>query len=169
MKKHGNIKMLGALGCMNNEEFEKNYKWHIAYRAHFSTSVSACGTHSDAILCKWSSLKILWMVHFSMPVSAYNSSSSIPFCTTLDLQLSFYRSLCYKRTAHCPLLKCLHTTSAILAGPHSYLVVSSFKCEWKNSCYDLISTLVSLSWIFIAYLEFKIEMNVFEIIPLKYN
>ena len=55
----------------------------------------------------------------------------------LDLQLSFYRPLCYNR-AHCPLLQCLNTISAILAGAHSYFVVSSFKCEGKNSCYDLI-------------------------------
>ena len=28
--------------------------------------------------------------------------------------------------------------SAILAGVHSYFVVSSFKCEGNNSCHDLI-------------------------------
>ena len=48
---------------------------------------------------------------------------SHPFCTTLDLQLSFYRRLCYNSRAHCPLLQCLHTASAILAGAHSYFVV----------------------------------------------
>ena len=37
---------------------------------------------------------------------------------------------CYNSTAHCPLLQCLRTTSAILAGVY-YLVVSSFKCEGK--------------------------------------
>ena len=63
---------------------------------------------------------------------------SIPFCTTLDLQLSFYRPLCYNSSAHCPLLLCIRTTSAILAGAHSYFVVSSFKYEGKNSCHDLI-------------------------------
>ena len=35
-----------------------------------------------------------------------------------DLQLSFYCPLCC-------------TTSAILAGAHSYFVISSFKCEGK--------------------------------------
>ena len=40
----------------------------------------------------------------------------------------------------CPLLQCLLTTSAILAGTHSYFVVS-FKCEGKNSCHDLIPNL----------------------------
>ena len=45
---------------------------------------------------------------------------SQPSCTTLDLQLSFYRLMCYNSRAHCPLLLCLHTTSAILAGAHSY-------------------------------------------------
>ena len=45
----------------------------------------------------------------------------------------------YNIRAHCPQLQCLHTTSAILAGSHSYFVVSSFKCEGKNSCHDLTS------------------------------
>ena len=58
------------------------------------------------------------------------------FCTTLDLQLSFYRLLCYNSRAHCPLLQCLRTTSAIQAGAHSCFVVSSFKCEGNNSCHD---------------------------------
>ena len=53
-------------------------------------------------------------------------------------QLSFYRPLCYNSRAHCPLLQFLCTTSAILAGAHSYFVVSSFKCEGKNSYHDLI-------------------------------
>ena len=47
----------------------------------------------------------------------------------LDLQLSFYRFLCYNSGAHCPLLQCLFTTNAILAGAHSYFVV--FKSEKK--------------------------------------
>ena len=47
----------------------------------------------------------------------------IPFYTTLDLQLSFYRPLCYNSRGHCPLLQCLRTTSAILADEHSYFVV----------------------------------------------
>jgi len=52
----------------------------------------------------------------------------------LDLQLSLYSPLCYNNRA---LLQCLHTTSAILAGAHSYSVVS-FKCKGKISCHDLI-------------------------------
>ena len=63
---------------------------------------------------------------------------SHPFCTTLDLQLGFYRLLCCNSRAHCPLLQCLRT-SVILADAHSYFVVSSFKSEGKNSCIDLIS------------------------------
>jgi Cytochrome b subunit of the bc complex len=63
---------------------------------------------------------------------------SHPLCTTLDLQLNFYRPQCYDRSSHCSLLQCLRTTSAILAGAHYYFVGSSFKCEWKNSCHDLI-------------------------------
>jgi len=55
-----------------------------------------------------------------------------------DLQLSFYRSLCYNSRDHCPLLQCLRTTSAILAGAQPYFVVSLFKCEGENSCDDLI-------------------------------
>ena len=60
------------------------------------------------------------------------------FCKILNLQLSFYRPLYYNSRAYCPLLQCLCTTSAILAGTHSYFVVSSFKCEGGNSCLDLI-------------------------------
>ena len=55
-----------------------------------------------------------------------------------DLQLSFYHPLCYNSRAQCPLLQCLHTTSARLAGAHSYFVISSFKCEGKICCHDLI-------------------------------
>ena len=62
---------------------------------------------------------------------------SHPFYTTLDLQLSFYRPMCYKIRPHCPLLQCPRTTSAILAGAHSYFI-SSFKYEEKNSCHGLI-------------------------------
>ena len=78
-----------------------------------------------------------WSVFLSLflPVT---QAVYIPFCTTLDLQLSFYPLLCYNSRAHCPLLQCLRTTSAILAGARSYFVVSSFKCEGKNSCHDLI-------------------------------
>jgi hypothetical protein len=65
------------------------------------------------------------------------SHESHPFCRTLVLQLSFYCHLCYNSRAHYPLLQFLRTTSAILAGAHSYFVVS-FKCEGENSCYDLI-------------------------------
>ena len=71
------------------------------------------------------------MVRFSMPVSACNSRVSIPFYTMLDLQLNFYSPLCYNSRAHCPLLQCLRTTSAILAGVLSYFVVTSFKREGK--------------------------------------
>jgi hypothetical protein len=63
---------------------------------------------------------------------------SHPFSTLLDLQLSFYCPLCYNSRVHCSLLQCPCPTSVILAGAHSYFVVSSFKCEWKNSCHDLI-------------------------------
>ena len=63
--------------------------------------------------------------------------SSMPFSMMLDLQL-FYRSLCYNSRSHYSLLQCLRTACAILAGTHSSFVVSSFKCEGKNSCHDLI-------------------------------
>ena len=90
---------------------KKNSKWHVVYRVHFSTSVSACYAHFDAVLRIWRpSLKILWMVSFSVPVT---QAVLIPFCTTLDLQLTFYRPLCYNSRAHCPLLQCLRATSAI--------------------------------------------------------
>ena len=60
-------------------------------------------------------------------------AESHPSCLTLDLQLSFYLLLCYYSRAQCPLLQCLRTTSAIVAGAHSYFVVSSFKSEGRNN------------------------------------
>ena len=59
------------------------------------------------------------------------------FCSTLDLQLSFYCPFFYNSRAHCSLLQCLRTASAILAGAHSYFVVSSFKFEGKNCYHDI--------------------------------
>ena len=53
------------------------------------------------------------------------------------LTTSFYRPLCSNIRVYCPLLQCLCTKSVILAGAHSYFVVS-FKCKGKNSCHDLI-------------------------------
>ena len=76
----------------------------------------------------------------SLPQYGYFDVGTLshPFCTTLNLQLSFYRPLCYNSRTHCLLLQYLCTTSAILAGAHSYFVISSFKCEGKDSCHDLI-------------------------------
>ena len=67
-----------------------------------------------------------------------NQSSPQMGSLSSKLQLSFYHPLCYNSRANCPLLQCLCTKSGILAGTHSYFVVSSFKCEGKNSCQDLI-------------------------------
>ena len=63
---------------------------------------------SNTTMCEFSRLFVLVESH--------------PFCTMLDLQLSFYRLLNNKSRAHCPLLQYLHTTSAILAGAQSYFV-----------------------------------------------
>jgi hypothetical protein len=63
--------------------------------------------------------------------AGFTMHKSHPFCTTLDLQLSFYRPLCYNNRAPRPPLQCLRTTSAIVASVHSYFVVSLFKCEGK--------------------------------------
>ena len=132
--------VLGALGCMNNDDFGENIsKWHIAYHAHFLSSVSAFGIHFDAILRRWSvPLKSYgWSIFLSLflPVT---QAVSIPFCTMLDLQLLLYHPLCCNSRAHSPLLQCLCTISAIFASANFYLVVSSFKCDWKNRCHDLI-------------------------------
>ena len=62
----------------------------------------------------------LWFFHFALHLT-YN-----------------WVPLCYNSRAHCPLLQCLCTTRAILAGANSYFVVSAFKCEGNNSCHDLI-------------------------------
>ena len=39
-------------------------------------------------------------------------------------------------------MQCLRTTSAILTGAHSYFLVSSFKCDGKNSRHDLYISLM---------------------------
>ena len=75
--------------------------------------------------------------------TSHESQLQHPFFTTLDLQLpSIYRPLCYNSRAHCPLLQCLRTTSAILADAHSCFEVSSFKCEGKivtmTSCWNIV-------------------------------
>ena len=54
----------------------------------------------------------------------FSITSILQFCTTLHLELSFYRSMCYKSRAHYPLLQYLRTTSAILLGTYSYFVVT---------------------------------------------
>ena len=54
-----------------------------------------------------------------------------------------YHLLCYSNRAHCPLLQCWRTKNAILAGALPYFVVSSFKCEGKNNCNELIPELIS--------------------------
>ena len=59
------------------------------------------------------------------------SHETNPFYTTLDLQMSLYRPLCYNSRTHCSLLQCLRT-SVIIAGAHSHFVVSSFTCEGKK-------------------------------------
>ena len=122
--------------------------------------VSVCGTPFNAILgISRCSLKILWMVRFSMPVTQV---VSIPICTTLDLQLSFYRPLCCINRAHRPILQCLLSTSAILAGADCYFMISSFKCEEKNSCHDFKPN----PWIF-DDIGMKLHFYVFYII--NYN
>ena len=63
------------------------------------------------------------------PVLPATQAMSIPFCTTVDLQLSFYRPLGYNSRAHCLLLQCRLTTSAILVGARSNCVMSAFKYE----------------------------------------
>ena len=60
------------------------------------------------------------------------------FCTMHEFQVSFYCPLGYNSRVQCPLLQCLHTTSAIVVGKHSYFVISSLKCEGKNCSHDLI-------------------------------
>ena len=61
---------------------------------------------------------------------------SIPLCTMLDLQLSFYYPLCYNSRAHCPLLQCVCTTSAILAV--FFLWYDHLNVRGTITCHDLI-------------------------------
>ena len=76
-------------------------------RALFPTASTSSLWHSLAFL---RAVQLFWCRYTVL-------DESYPFCMMLDLQLSFYY----------PLLHCLHTKSAILAGVHSYFVVSSFK------------------------------------------
>ena len=132
----------GALGCINNVDFEKkiNDILHIVYLVHIFISVSAYGTHFDAILCKWRfSLQISRMVHFSMPVSACNSSSVHPILHDIWIITEFLSPSVLITVE----LSALYCSVYILqvniqTGKHSYIVVSSFKCEGKSSCHDLI-------------------------------
>ena len=71
---------------------------------------------------------------------------SIPFCTTLELQLSLYRNFYHNGRAHCPLLHRLRT-SDILAGVHSYF------------CHDLFPNLHIYIYIYI-YITHKRARNV---------
>ena len=137
--------VLGALGCINNANFEKkNCKWQHCVRCVYYLSEITTRTiwktpysyipmdfqsnppmrlHSatnDVEGVEYRRLHYVWIS---------TSHGSHIFCPTLDLQLSLYRPLCYNSRAHCLVLQYLRTTSAILAGAHSYCVVSSFKCE----------------------------------------
>ena len=66
-----------------------------------------------------------------------NKRESHPFCTTLNAQLSSI-ALCVVIVELTALYCSVRSTSAILGGAHSYFVISSFKCEGKNSCHDII-------------------------------
>ena len=75
--------------------------------------------------------------HFSLTVWLFLCTLTVlvelhPFYAMLDVQLNFYYPLCYYSRAHCSLLQCLCTTSAILADTHFYFVVSLFKYEGKK-------------------------------------
>ena len=96
-------------------------------------------SHNELVEAVWNNVLLYRTVIRRTTVFQRGGTTSKlhPFCMTLDLQLSFDCPLCYNRRAHSCLLHCLHT-SAILACTHSYFVVSSFKCEGKNCCYDLI-------------------------------
>ena len=96
--------------------------------------------HSELVgrtLFPKASTSSLWHALAFLPCStailmqARCSIKSHPFYKTLDLQPNLFRPLCNNSIPHCPLLQCIHTTSTILAGAHSYVVVSSFKCEEK--------------------------------------
>ena len=121
--------VLGALGCMNNADFLKFSKWLYVRCVYY---LSKFMTHT-------SNLKNTILIDLqSSPPKASTVRcrhdvlvKSHAFCTTIDLQLNFYHPLCYNSRAQCLLLQCLHTTSALLAGAHSYFMVSSFKCERK--------------------------------------
>ena len=65
-------------------------------------------------------------------VEVRGSNSGPGSSLSLEFKFGFYCPLCYNSGAHCPLLQCLCTRSAILADAHTYFVVSSFKREGKK-------------------------------------
>ena len=83
--------------------------------------MNACGIHYNEIVRRWkSSFKIFCIIRFSMPDSAFNSSSIHPIQYDAWLTTEFYRHLCYNCGAHCPLLQCLLTTSII---PTAFILI----------------------------------------------
>ena len=81
--------MLGALGCMNNVDFaEKKVNGNIVLDVF--------------IICqKLRHVQVILKIPYSYPKASTARCRQVvlveshPFCTTLDLQLTFYRPLCY--------------------------------------------------------------------------
>ena len=76
---------------------------------------------------------------------------SVPFYMTLDLQLSFYRPLCYISGAHYLPLQCLCTTSTILAAAYSYLWYHRLNVNEKNSCHHVIPNLETFVYFSLSF------------------
>ena len=113
-----------------------------------STSIQFCANEGIPLKSYGSNV----LLYLFLPVT---QGVSVPFFTKLDLQLIFCRPLCYKSIAHCLLLQCLRTRSLIIAGPHSYFVISSFKWRggllpWLNSQFSLITFWYRKSWYWYA-------------------
>ena len=85
--------VLDALGCMNNAEFgEKKKKVNdILHIVSIFWLQWVQVTHTSIQFYRWwrSSFKVLWISVFLCLFLPITQAVSIPFCTTLDLQLSF--------------------------------------------------------------------------------
>ena len=120
--------VLGALGCINNADFEEKSKWqHCARCVYYLSEITTRTSNLKIILysyvlidlqsnpskhpksaesvvewIEYRRLHHVWMLTFHVLVESH------PFCTSLDLQLSFYHPLCNDSKAHCPVLQCYY-------------------------------------------------------------
>ena len=116
---------------MNNADLKKKNSKNCTSCPFFDFS----GTHCDEILCRWFSLKILWMVRFFYACFCLYSSSVHPIQHDAWRTTGFLSPLCFNSRIHCPLLQSLHIASVILAGTHFYKHTYIPICYCQHICF----------------------------------